>query len=81
MTSCPYCGLEDPAEDLPADAPLPEQGDLMICEGCGLVEIATGVLLETRFPTEQEAADLQQLFETLPQPANPLGQSQRRPLD
>jgi hypothetical protein len=81
MTSCPYCGLEDPAEDLPADAPLPEQGDLMICEGCGLVEIATGVLLETRFPIEQEAADLQQLFENLPQPANPLGQSQRRPLD
>jgi hypothetical protein len=38
----------------PAAAGFPPftEGDVLVCEGCGLVEIATGVLWEARPPTD-----------------------------
>lgn len=63
MSRCPYCGLEDDVDEIEAGVPLLDEGVIVVCIGCGGVEIATGVLWETRLPTRQEAAEIGALFE------------------
>jgi hypothetical protein len=62
---CPQCGLEDDVDLAAAGfAPLPE-GDVLICEGCGLVEIATGVLCESRPPTPGDLEQIQPFLDEI----------------
>lgn len=55
MNCCPYCGLEDDTDHVSEGHAPFEEGGILFCNGCGGMEIATGVLWETRTPS---AADL-----------------------
>ena len=46
MKPCPYCGLEDDCDPITARFPPFDEGDILFCEDCGGMEIATGVLWE-----------------------------------
>jgi hypothetical protein len=54
MKPCPYCGLEDDCDPITARFPPFDEGDILFCEDCGGMEIATGVLWETRVPTQDD---------------------------
>lgn len=54
MNRCPYCGLEDDWDPVKTKSAPFSQGDVLFCDGCGGVEIATGVLWETRPPTDAD---------------------------
>jgi hypothetical protein len=54
VNRCPYCELEDDVDYI-AEGHAPfDESDVLICDGCGGVEIATGVLWETRPATGRE---------------------------
>lgn len=50
MNRCPYCGLEDDTDFVAERVDPFTEGDVLVCDGCGGVTIATGVLWETLPP-------------------------------
>ena len=66
---CPYCGL-DVDIDYVAEGFEPfNQGDILVCDGCGCVEVATGVLWETRLPNPEETGLIRRAIEVSRRPA------------
>jgi hypothetical protein len=62
---CPCCGIEDDMDPAAAGFPPFTEGDVLVCEGCGLVEIATGVLWEARPPTPTDLARIQPFLDEI----------------
>lgn len=54
MKACPYCGLEAEVDYIAEGHEPFGEGDILVCDGCGGVEIATGVLWETRLPAADD---------------------------
>ena len=64
ISPCPYCGLENDIDHVAEGCEPFDEGDVLICDGCGGVQIATGVLWETRLPTANDP-DLAMLRDAL----------------